>query len=124
APLARILAALRPARPCRRRVFDERARVLRNAARLVRRKPPENERHVFAGGDRELGGRRQATTVELQRCAELEAVGTGDRAPPFVDAPYPGDDRAVVETHDELNCHVDLSVEALDEPHEQRTAMP
>ena len=124
APFARVLATRRPVRPGGGRVLDERARVFGNPARLVRGKPTENERNLFAGRDRELGRRRLPTTVEVQRRAQLQAVGTGNGAPTVVDMVNPGDDRAVVEPHDELDRHVDLPVEPLDEPHEQRTGVP
>src|SRR5207253_67207 len=121
---ARILAALGPVHPFRRRMFDERMRILGNPARRVRWKPPDDEGHLLAGGDREFGCRSQLTTVEPQRCAELETVRPGDRMPAVTDAVYPRDDRAVVEPHDELDGHVDLALEALDEPDEQRAGMP
>ena len=70
--------------------------------------------------ERELGDGRHVLAVHLDRRAEAERVGPGDRDARVVDAAHPGHDVAVVEADHELRAHRHAPVEPLDDPHDVR----
>ena len=78
--------------------------------------PREDERHPVARRDLELGDRRQVLAVQLDRRAEAERVGPGDRDPRVVDPTHPRHDLAVVEADHELGAHRHGPLDALDDP--------
>ena len=113
-------AGVRPLVPVADRVLERLLGVDLVGQRLMRRVPREDERDAVAGRERELRDGRQVLAVQLDRRAEAERVGAGDRDPRVVDAAHPRHDLAVVEADHELRAHRHDPLDALDDPHDVR----
>jgi hypothetical protein len=86
--------------------------------RLVGREPAQDERHAISLADGELRIRAHVAPLLLDRRAEQDGVGTGDRDERPLERPHPRHDRAVVEPQDELHAHVDASPDPFHDPYE------
>ncbi len=115
---AGVTAPPRPVMPVVHRFGKGHLRVDRPGQLRVRRIPGEHERDALTRLEHELGHGRQVLAVHLDRRAQAQAVGPGDRDARVVDLAHPGDDRAEVEPDHELRAHRHAAVQSLHDPHD------
>ena len=105
--------ARRPLLPPLRRVLRRGEPVDGRGLRLVRRVPGEDERHLVAGLQLELGDRGEVAAARRPAGDEVDRVRPGDRGEAAVGRPaHPGHDAAEVEAQDELHAHRDAALQA------------
>src|SRR6185312_6652854 len=118
------LVAPRPALPPALRLLQGGGRVGWTRLALMRAIPGEHERHGLAFVDGELADRRHVAAFELDRRAQHQRVGTGDRVDAAVAPAHPGDDAAIIEAEDRLHADPHAAALAVEQAHDLDRVAP